>query len=95
MNIDSGPVPLDQQRRKRLSFDPTINAGHVLTFVTLVVAGFGAWSMMDKRVTVLEEAKVYQRERDGSQDAAIKEKFDQIKESLAELKQEIRRGAAR
>lgn len=88
---DTDTMPLDGPRKRRLSFDPTINAGHILTFVTLIVAGFGAWSLMDKRVTVLEEAKSYQRERDTSQDAAIREKFDQIKESLNELKQELRR----
>lgn len=84
---DTDRMPLDGARRqKRLTFDPTINAGHVLTFITLVVAGFGAWSLMDKRVTVLERDAQHQAQRDSGQDAAIREKFEAIKESLNELK---------
>lgn len=40
--------------RPKFKFDPTINLGHVLTFVGLVLTGFGAYNIMDKRVTVLE-----------------------------------------
>lgn len=91
---DSDTMPLEGERkRKRLSFDPTINAGHVLTFISLVVAGFAAWSTIDKRLTVLERDSVHQQSRDSSQDQAIREKFEQIKESLNDLKQELRRQA--
>lgn len=91
---DSDTMPLEGERkRKRLSFDPTINAGHVLTFISLVVAGFAAWSTIDKRLTVLERDSVHQQSRDMSQDQAIREKFEQIKESLNDLKQELRRQA--
>lgn len=75
--------------RRRLTFDPTINAGHILTFVTLVVAGFGAWSAVDKRVTVLEEAKSYQRERDNAQDAAISEKLIEIREGIRDIRNSV------
>lgn len=89
---DSDSMPLDSQRqRRKLSFDPTINAGHILTFISLVIAGFAAWSQIDKRLTVLERDAVHQMERDSAQDGVIREKFEQIKESLNELKQELRR----
>lgn len=91
---DTDSMPLEGERkRKRLSFDPTINAGHILTFISLVIAGLAAWSTIDKRLTVLERDSVHQQSRDASQDQAIREKFEQIKESLNELKQEIRRQA--
>lgn len=89
---DTDSTPLEGERkRKRLSFDPTVNAGHILTFISLVVAGFAAWSTIDKRLTVLERDALHQQSRDAAQDGAIREKFEQIKESLNELKQELRR----
>ena len=45
----------DPTDRKRLNFDPTINAGHILTFISMVVAVGVSYSLLDKRVGVLEE----------------------------------------
>ena len=45
----------DPTNRKRLNFDPTINAGHILTFTSMVVAVMVSYSLLDKRVGVLEE----------------------------------------
>lgn len=84
----------DEQQRKRLTFDPTINAGHVLTFVTLVIAGFTSWSLLDKRLTVVEQAQLFQRERDQHQDAQVANTFGEFKGTLTEIKrsvEEIRR----
>jgi len=82
------PSP-DHPRRKRLTFDPTINAGHLLTFVSLLGAMVVGWNTLDKRVVVLEEAKTYQRERDNAQDTAIAEKLVDIKETLREVKRGV------
>lgn len=81
----------DEQPRKRLTFDPTINAGHLLTTLTFVGAIAMGWNLLDKRVTVLEEAKLYQRERDAGQDKVVGEKMDSVKESLKELKVSVDR----
>ena len=55
MNDDQ--LNLDHPTQKKgVKFDPTINLGHVLTFVALVLAGLGAWTALDKRVTILEES---------------------------------------
>lgn len=75
--------------RKRLTFDPTINAGHILTFVSLLAALIVGWNTLDKRVVVLEEAKTYQRERDQAQDNSIAEKLGDIKETLREVKRGV------
>lgn len=76
-----------------LRFDPTINAGHVLTFVTTMVAvfiaGVAGWNVMDKRVVVLEEAKAYQVKRDDAQDLAIGEKLTDIKEAVREVRRSV------
>jgi uncharacterized membrane protein (DUF106 family) len=86
------------EHRKRLHFDPTINAGHLLTFLGMLAALLIGWSTMDKRVVVLEEAKTYQRERNAAQDAAIREMLIEIRQgqmetrrTLDELRKELRK----
>lgn len=71
---------------RRLRFDPTVNAGHILTFVGFLVAGFVGWTTLDKRVVVLEEQRKTQEVRDTSQDTRSTEKFIEIKESLVDIK---------
>jgi len=41
--LDSGLQPLDGAQRKYVRFDPTLNTGHVLQIVVLVVGGFAAY----------------------------------------------------
>lgn len=83
----STPAPTEKPRR--LIFDPTINAGHLLTFASMVVAVFVSWNLLDKRVTVIEQAQQYQRERDATQDGAVVQKFGEVKEALTEVKQAV------
>lgn len=73
----------DPQDKKRLTFDPTINAGHILTFISMVVAVMVSYSLLDKRVGVLEE-----RSRDAIIQAADKQA--EQKESLREIKSDIK-----
>lgn len=56
---------------KRIKFDPTINFGHVLTFVGFIATGGMAWMTMNTRVVVLEEARQAQVKVDARQDMAI------------------------
>lgn len=74
---------------KRLNFDPTINAGHLLTFAGLMIALFVGWATLDKRVVVLEEAKTYQVERDKTQDQAIADKMVEIRDGLKEVRRSV------
>lgn len=85
----------DQTDRKRLTFDPTINAGHVLTFVGFILSMMVGWSVLDKRVVVLEEARKTQAQLDQHQDAIQRASQDSVRESLAEIKQGIRELNAR
>ena len=73
----------DPTEKKRLTFDPTINAGHILTFISMVVAVMVSYSLLDKRVGVLEE-----RSRDAIIQAADKQA--EQKESLREIKSDIK-----
>lgn len=88
------PPSNDDTAVKKFSFDPTINLGHVLTFGAMVVGILASWSVLDKRVTVLEERKEYQLLRDNQQDTAVAAKFEELKETLREVNEgvkEIRR----
>lgn len=72
-------------------FDPTINLGHVLTFVGFMLAGFGAWTTLDKRVTIIEERVSYQAQIDRAQDAKLNESMTTIKEALTDIRSNINR----
>jgi hypothetical protein len=61
--------------KPRISFDPTINLGHVLTFLGFLIAGFGAWASLDKRLVVIEENRSYQRQTDANQDQRAADAF--------------------
>ncbi len=43
---------------KRLTFDPTINLGHVLTAGTFLVVGVAGYVTLDNRVGYLEKADI-------------------------------------
>lgn len=90
----------DRRREGGITFDKTINLGHVLTMATMIAAVMASWSLMDKRVVVLEEARHAQRDRDQSQDVASKEKFQEVRDTLIEVRRSLEKisdriGAAR
>lgn len=75
--------------KRGLSFDPTINAGHLLTFAGFLLAGFAGWTTLDKRVVVLEEGRKGQEQVDRHQDLTNRETMAQIRESLTEIKRNV------
>lgn len=75
-----------QHHGGRLKFDPTINAGHLLTFAGFIIAGFAGWTSLDKRVVVLEEQRKTQEVRDTGQDLRSSEKFGEIRETMRDIK---------
>ena len=81
----------DHEHKGGVKFDATINLGHVLTFVGFVIAGFTAWSTLDKRLTIIEERATFQAQIDRAQDAKLVESMTQIKESLLDIKANINR----
>lgn len=87
-------------KNRRITFDPTITLGHVLTAIVILSAVGGAWVTMDKRVLVLEEFRQAQDKRDVAQDLAVKDKFQELRESIVDLRHSVERvadkvGAAR
>lgn len=83
------------EERSGIKWDATINLGHILTFIGFLLAGFGAWSTLDKRVTIIEESKYLQKQVDVSQDIRSAEAAGQIKEVLQRLDRQIERIADR
>lgn len=79
----------DTESKRGLRFDPTINAGHLLTFAGFILAGFVGWTTLDKRVVVLEEQRKAQEIRDVGQDARSADKFTEIKDTMNEIKRGV------
>lgn len=91
------PTDSNSPLTRRLTFDPTINAGHVLSFIGMLTLVVGGWVTLDKRVVVLEENKRYQEQRDNTQDAILNAQLADIKEAVREVRRgvdELRRDTA-
>lgn len=69
-------------QNKKIRFDGTINLGHLLTVATFIGAGMVGWNAMDKRVTVLEEARFLQKQIDQRQDEDRSEMKKSVREDL-------------
>lgn len=84
------PQPQDHPH-KGVKWDATINLGHVLTFVGFIIAGFGAWSTLDKRLTVIEEHRYLQKQVDLSQDNRATEAAQAMRDVLTRLDKQVER----
>jgi signal transduction histidine kinase len=71
--------------QKRIRFDGTINLGHILTVVTFIGAGAVAWNTMDKRVAILEEARLVQKAIDARQDEERADIKRTVREDMKEI----------
>lgn len=84
-----------QPNSNKIIFDRTINLGHLLTFVGFIIAGFGAWATLDKRLVVIEENRSYQKQTDANQDQRALEYQIAIREYLGRLDRSLERLADR
>ena len=78
-----------RQASRGITFDKTINLGHILTFVGFIGVGMVTWSTLDKRVVVLEESRKAQELRDTGQDDRNRDQMTAIRETLTEIKQNV------
>lgn len=83
------------QPENRVRFDKTINLGHVLTVISFLIVAAVQWNILDKRVLVLEEFRMAQRERDMAQDQIAKDKFGEVRDALADLRRSVEKVADR
>lgn len=70
---------------QRFVFDPTVNLGHVITFIGFVLTILVSWSTLDKRLALLEAARADQVLRDANQDVVTKESLAQINHHLGKI----------
>jgi hypothetical protein len=85
----------------RIRYDPTVNLGHILSFVGFMVAGFTAYGAIEKRVVILEEKQVatgqLAAERVSEQKETLKEIRTDMKEmarGIQDLDRTVRRSVA-
>ncbi|AKJ28851.1 hypothetical protein [Caldimonas brevitalea] len=74
---------------RRPIFDPTVNLGHVLTFVGFIATGFLAYSTLDKRLAVQEQKSVAQELRQHEQELRVKESLNEIKGDVKEVQRSL------
>jgi hypothetical protein len=81
------------QPDNRIHFDRTINLGHVLTIISFLLITITQWNLMDKRIVVLEESRTFQRERDTAQDVIARDKFQEVRDALVDLRRGVEKVA--
>ena len=82
---------MTEDKKTNIRFDPTINLGHILTFVGFLMAIFTAWTTLDKRVVVLEEALKTQQQIDRAQDQMLSQQMQYIRDMLNDLRASVER----
>lgn len=75
--------------RRRVKFDPTINLGHILTFVGFIATGFGAYSLLEKRVTVLEVHIVRAQADNATARAELRETTKEMRDDIKEVQRTL------
>jgi hypothetical protein len=87
-HTDNAPLDSPPSRRK-LIFDPTINLGHVLTFLGFLAVGGGAYLNIEKRVTVQEvRSELTARDIDAEK-ARTGSSLNEIKNDIKEVRRGI------
>jgi hypothetical protein len=88
---ESAPIPLALKASRRVSFDPTINLGHLLTLVSMLAAGAVAFANLQSRLAVHDE-QLRGLERSVAVDKNhLTEALNGLRDDVKEVKQEVRR----
>lgn len=82
---------MTEEKKTGIRFDPTINYGHLLTFVGFLITGFIGWTTLDKRVVALEEAQKTQQQIDRAQDQMLHQQMQHIRDTLNDLRVGVQR----
>lgn len=77
--------------KPRIKYDPTINLGHILTFIGFILAIFASWTAMDKRIVVIEARMDAQTLKDQAQDAERALIRNYTSETMNDIKNTLRR----
>ena len=80
-------APLRNEQKFR--FDPTVNLGHVLTFLGFCFMGFGLYATLDARLVRLEEGRKTQEMVDRAQDLRYDQGIRAIQQQLEKMDRHI------
>lgn len=80
---------LDPTMRTRIRYDPTVNLGHILTFVGFMLAGFGAYGNIDKRITLTEANATAAVDRTNEQDKRMSEALKELKTDVKDVQRAV------
>jgi hypothetical protein len=79
----------DDSARKKVSFDPTINLGHLLTFIGFICTGSLAYFDLRERIS-LGELKTQHIEQEFTQEKSrIRDALSEIKAGVAESNRKL------
>lgn len=97
MAEDSAPVPLESKRR-RVQFDPTINLGHVLTFLVMVASIMGVYSTVNSQIAMhsvrldaIEKAAIVEKAHLADTVNGLRDDVKDTKRAVEELRREGQR----
>ena len=79
----------ERVQKKKITFDPTINLGHILTFFGFLLTIGVGWTALSSRVGTLEDAIKTQTIRDAGQDRERELIIRQMTDSLHDVKGSI------
>lgn len=71
-------------------FDPTINFGNILVAITMLFAGVSAYAVMNERIAKSEMSQAALKDIDMRLEKEIIELKRDIKDTLTEIKHDIR-----
>lgn len=75
--------------QKKVSFDPTINLGHVLTFIGFMLTMSMGWSAMDKRLTVMETEQAAAKQASRELDARYRDTLAEMRSDMKEMRRSL------
>lgn len=95
---DSAPGALDGGKRRRVHFDPTINLGHMLTFLGMISALGGVYATVrgelsahDVRISANEKAANVDQVRIRDDVQLIREDVREMRRGIDELRKDVRK----
>ena len=82
---------MEEKEKTKLHFDPTINLGHIITFIGFMATIGMGWVTLDKRVLIVESNLRTQEIRDKGQDNEIQSNAIYVTTSMNDVKRSLER----
>lgn len=80
---------MKEDDKPRLHFDPTVSLSDILVALTMLTAGFFAYSNLDKRVAVNEASAALIAQQASSQQAEQKTAINEVRADVKDVQRSI------